>query len=243
MRRFAIFSDVHGNIRALDAVLGDMEAAGMSEMYCLGDLVGYGAEPASVIERVCSLCIPTVRGNYDEGVGTQRGDCGCYYATEEAREDGAASYAFTDAALDTADHEWLAGLPKEIRFEADEMRVLLVHGSPRKINEYLTLDRSDVQLARLAEEAGADVVCAGHVHTPYHRTVDGPGGRPIHYVNSGSVGRPKDGDPRACWVEVKVDGVSVSSAVHRVEYDAEGAAIAMLSAGLPARLAGALLTG
>jgi predicted phosphodiesterase len=103
MRRIALFSDVHGNLPALDAVLADIRASGVAETYCLGDLVGYGPDPAGVIARVRELGIATIRGNYDEGIGTRRGECGCYYATEQAKADGAASYAFTDAALDDVD--------------------------------------------------------------------------------------------------------------------------------------------
>ncbi len=261
MRRFAVFSDVHGNLAALDAVLADIDAAGVDERYCLGDLVGYGPEPAGVIERVRSLGIPTIRGNYDEGIGNRRGECGCYYATDQARSDGAASYEFTDAAIDGVDAAWLAALPGEIRFEAGGVRVLLAHGSPRKINEYLLPDRTDEQLARLAVAADADLVCVGHVHIPYHRAMLAQNGRRIHYISSGSVGKPKDGDPRACWVEVvigspsEVDahaptdeaaecaggaGAWVGVVVHRVEYDVESVAAAVVAAGLPPTLAEAL---
>jgi len=264
MRRLAVFSDVHGNIGALDAVLADMDACGIAfgDRYCLGDLVGYGAEPAAVIERIRSLGVPTVRGNYDDGVGTRRGECGCYYATPEARADGEASYAWTDAALDDADHAWLAALPDELRLEVDGVRVLLAHGSPRKINEYLLPDRTDAQLARLAEEAAADVVCVGHVHIPYHRAIELGAGRRVHYVSSGSVGKPKDGDPRAAWVEVVIGtaeqaeelardddaagpalgGAWVAARVHRVGYDVDAAVAAVIAAGLPVRLAQALRT-
>lgn len=260
MRRLAVFSDIHGNIGALEAVLADIDASGVTERYCLGDLVGYGAEPAAVIERVRALGIPTIRGNYDDGVGKRRGECGCYYATPEARADGEASYAWTDAALDDADHEWLAALPDELRLDTGGVRVLLAHGSPRKINEYLLPDRTDAQLARLAVAAEADVVCVGHIHIPYHRALLAENGAHIHYVSSGSVGKPKDGDPRACWVEIvigtpdEVDaqapddaaaecaagGLWVGVVVHRVAYDIEAAAEAVIAAGLPARLAEAL---
>lgn len=203
MHRFALFSDVHGNLRALDAVLADIASCRLrGDVYCLGDLVGYGPDPSGVVERMRSAGIPTIRGNYDDGIGHRRGSCGCYYATDQAREDGAASYAFTDAALSDADHDWLAALPDSLRLAVDGLRVLLAHGSPRKINEYLLPDRTDEQLARLADAAGADVVCVGHVHVPYHRALTAAGGRRVHYVNSGSVGKPKDGDPRACWVEL-----------------------------------------
>jgi putative phosphoesterase len=267
MRRIALISDVHGNSVALDAVLEDIAACELEEIYCLGDLVGYGPDPSGVVERLRALGIPTVRGNYDEGVGTRRGECGCYYATDEAKSDGAASYAFTDLALDDADHDWLAALRTEIRFEHEGVRVLLAHGSPRKINEYLLLDRQDEQLARLANEAAADVVCIGHIHIPYHRALRADDGRAVHYVSSGSVGKPKDGDPRAGWVEVVLgtkaevtaacadDGAAgaagavaaeqvwIGVVVHRVSYDVEGVAAAVIAAGLPARLAEALRHG
>ena len=243
MRRIALFSDVHGNLPALDVVLGDIAKAGFARrnIYCLGDLVGYGPDPAGVVERVRSSRIRTVRGNYDDGVGNRRGECGCHYATEQAKLDGAASYTFTDAALSDADHEWLAALPDSIRFEVGDLRVLLAHGSPRKINEYLLTDRTDEFLARLADQAGADVVCIGHVHIPYHRIVEGAGGRRIDYVSVPSAGKPKDGDPRAGWTELLLDADgSAVAETHRLAYDVDAVAAATLAAGLPATLAEAL---
>lgn len=265
MRRIALFSDVHGNVPALDAVLDDIAVAQVGEVYCLGDLVGYGPDPGGVIERIRRDGIATIQGNYDRGVGNRSGDCGCHYATEQARDDGAASYAFTAGVLTDTDLDWLAALPEQLRLEHEGVRVLLTHGSPRRINEYLLPDREDRQLVRLAEEAGADVVCVGHVHIPYHRSMAARDGCQVHYVSAGSVGKPKDGDPRAGWVEAVIgsadevrraaaaDGsaaaVGVGSAVwlgaivHRVEYDIESVAGAMGAAGLPQTLAEALRRG
>lgn len=257
MRRIALFSDVHGNLPALDAVLESIEACGIREIFCLGDLVGYGPDPVGVIDRIRARRILTIRGNYDEGVGTRRGDCGCYYATDQARRDGEASYAFTSRALDEDDAAFLAALPPAMRFEERGLRVLLAHGSPRRVNEYLLPDRSDEQLARLAAAAGADVVCVGHIHMPYHRFVPVPDGT-VHYVSDGSVGKPKDGDPRAGWMELAIGGADeviaasessgaagttdtfVGTTVHRVAYDVDAVERAMLRAGLPATLAAAL---
>lgn len=260
VRQIALFSDIHGNLSALDVVLADIESSGIDEIYCLGDLVGYGPEPVRVIERMKASGIPTIKGNYDEGIGERRGDCRCYYATDQARADGMVSYAFTEAALDETGHAWLAALPGEIRIEHEGVRLLLVHGSPRRINEYLLLDRKDEQLVRLADQAAADVVCVGHVHIPYHRSMTAPDGRVVHYVSTGSVGKPKDGDPRACWVEVLlgcrgevvaatedasaamvgVSDVWLAARIHRVDYDVEAVASAMMAAGLPVSLADAL---
>ena len=242
MRRIALISDIHGNLTALDTVLADITACGIDELYCLGDLVGYGPDPAGVIDRIRALAIPTIMGNYDSGVGERRGECGCYYASEQARSDGAASYAFTERLVDDERAAWLAALPREIRFEEGGVRVLLAHGSPRKINEYLLPDRTDELLARLAHDADVDVVCVGHVHIPYHRTLPGADGV-IHYVSSGSVGKPKDGDPRACWAELLIgDAGEVSARFHRIAYDIDEVATEMRYAGLPETLITALRT-
>jgi predicted phosphodiesterase len=247
MRRIALFSDVHANLTALDAVLHDIARAGIQgrNVMCLGDLIGYGPDPSGVVARVREAGIATVRGNYDDGVGRRRGECGCYYVTEQAKADGAASYDFTAAAITERDRQWLAELPDSIRFEVGDIRVLLVHGSPRKINEYLLPDRTDEFLARLADEAVADVVCVGHVHLAYHRVVHGEGGRSIDYISVPSVGKPKDGDPRAGWTELLIDegAGTVEAIVHRVDYDVESVAEAMLAAGLPSTLAEALRAG
>lgn len=260
MRRVALLSDVHANLVALEAVLDDIAACGVEELYCLGDLVGYGPDPAGVVERIRRAGIPTIQGNYDEGIGNRRGACGCYYATEKAEADGAASIAFTERALDDADHQWLASLPPQIRFGHAGARVLLAHGSPRRNNEYLLPDRSDEQLARLADDAEADVVCIGHIHVPYHRALTAGDGRTVHYVSSGSVGKPKDGDARAGWVELMmgsrepvVESCADESAAavaatdlwlgvvsHRVDYDIERVAAAIVAVGLPDTLADAL---
>ncbi len=224
MHRFALYSDIHANVPALEAVLADIAEHGIAVRFCLGDLVGYGADPSGVIARVRATGDAVIRGNYDDGIGHRKGGCGCYYGTPEAEAEGAESYARTDAALDDAEHAYLADLVDEVRFEAEGVRVLLCHGSPRRINEYLLPDRPDHHLARLAEEANADLICVGHVHIPYHRTVALASGEVAHWVSDGSVGKPKDGDPRACWVEVVVDGARESAqrvgvTFHRVAFE------------------------
>ncbi|MDP2233987.1 MAG: metallophosphoesterase family protein, partial [Actinomycetota bacterium] len=258
MRNIALFSDIHGNVAALEAVMADIAHVGIDERYCLGDLVGYGPQPEAVVEALRASGIPVIQGNYDEGIGNRRGECGCYYATEQARADGEASYAFTDAAVSEESAAWLASLPAQIALTESGARVLLVHGSPRKVNEYLMPDRTEEQLARLADTAEVDVVCHGHVHLAFHRSFATDGGMRIHYVSTGSVGKPKDGDPRACWVELVLGSAEevlgalsgdaaagpvgksetwVGIAVHRVEYDAGSVAADMVAKGLPQTLA------
>lgn len=265
MRRIALYSDVHGNAVALEAVFEDLAKSGVEERYCLGDLVGYGPDPTGVVAMVRATGDPVVRGNYDQGVGDRSGSCGCYYASDQAKSDGAASYTFTAAAVGDDDAAWLLGLRDEVRIEEAGARVLLCHGSPRRINEYLMPDRGEPQLLRLAGDAEADVVCCGHVHLPYHRAMrSAPGGAIVHYVNSGSVGKPKDGDPRAGWVELLVGSEAevreaassdahvgpagttdawIGVRFHRVAYDVERVVAAMRVAGLPDTLGESLRTG
>ncbi len=202
MRRIALYSDIHANVPALEAVLADIVCAGIAERYCLGDLVGYGPDPSGVIARVRATGDPVIRGNYDDGVGKRAGSCGCYYPTDADKAIGAESYARTDEALDDVEHGYLASLPDDVRMDVEGARVLLCHGSPRRINEYLMPDRPESNLAKLADLGVADVVCVGHIHIPYHRVLTADDGRAVHYVSDGSVGKPKDGDPRACWAEL-----------------------------------------
>lgn len=232
--RIAIFSDIHGNVQALEAVLGDIIAQRPDAVYCLGDLVGYGANPNEVTERIRSEGFPTVMGNYDDGVGFERDECGCAYTEERDRLLGDRSLAWTKARTTTENKAFLRTLVKEIRFEADGKRMLLVHGSPRKMNEYLFEDRPVSSFHRLAASSSADVIVFGHTHKPYVKQVDG-----VQFVNDGSVGKPKDGDWRACYAVLENGAVSF----RRVEYDVHAAAAAIRGTELPHEFAADIETG
>jgi putative phosphoesterase len=233
--RYAFFSDVHSNIVALDAVLADIAATGVDARYALGDLVGYAPWPNEVLDRLRGEEVPIVMGNYDDGTGFDRAECGCAYTHPVEKALGDAGFAWTKAHTSDANKEWLRTLSPQIRFEADGRRFLLVHGSPRKMNEYLYEDKPDSTFARIAAEANADVIVCGHTHRPYDKTVGA-----TRFINDGSAGKPKDGDPRACWalVETSSDGVSV--AFRRVEYDIDAAAQGILASELPHEFAGQL---
>ena len=133
--RLAIISDIHGNLPALEAVLDDIARQQVDAVYCLGDLVGYAPFPNEVTERIRRERIPTVMGNYDDGVGFDRDECGCAYREADERMRGEQSLAWTKARTTSDNKAFLRGLPSEIRVEAHRTRVLLVHGSPRKMND------------------------------------------------------------------------------------------------------------
>ena len=227
----AIISDIHGNLPALDSTLADLEKRPHDRTYCLGDLVGYGAFPTEVVDRIRSERIPTIMGNYDDGVGFDRDDCGCAYRDEGERTRGQASLMWTRATTTAENKAVLREFVSEIRFEADGKRVLLVHGSPRKMNEYLFEDRAVSSFQRLAASSNADIIVFGHTHKPYVKEVDG-----VRFINAGSVGKPKDGDWRACYVLLTPDAASPVEFI-RVEYDIDRAMAAIRDTTLPSGFA------
>lgn len=230
MERIVIFGDIHANLPALEAVFEDMAQRGFdSNLYCLGDLVGYGTFPNEVIEVIGERGIPTIMGNYDQGVGHSSDDCGCAYRTEEDRALGNLSIAWSNAHTSDKNKAYLRQLVRDIPLQLGEMRVLLAHGSPRRINEYLYEDRPDSSLERIMDQAQADVLVVGHTHKPYHRVL--PSGR--HVVNAGSVGKPKDSDPRACYIVLSAQEEQLGVEFIRVPYDVERAARAIEATEMP----------
>ena len=235
--RLAVFSDVHGNRYALDAVLAHIASQPPQATYCLGDLVGYGAHPNEVVEAVEHGGFPTIMGNYDDGVGFDRDECGCAYREDTERVRGARSLDWTKAQVTPEHKAFLRGLPPAIRLDADGKRLLLVHGSPRKMNEYLFEDRPLSSFERLAASSNADIIVFGHTHKPYVKRVDG-----VWFVNAGSVGKPKDGDPRAGYVLIDPAADRPATFV-RVPYDVAAAAAAIRATDLPHEFASDLETG
>jgi putative phosphoesterase len=233
--RIAILSDVHANLPALEAVLADIEAAGVDARYGLGDLVGYAPWPNEVLERLRDEDFPIVMGNYDDGTAFDRDECGCSYNTPIEQTLGDRSFAWTKTQVSDANRDWLRTLRPEIRFETDGLRFLLVHGSPRRMNEYLYEDRAEATFARIAADAGADVIVCGHTHRPYDKTVEG-----VRFVNVGSAGKPKDGDPRGCWALLATGPHGLTVEFRRVAYDVERAAEAILASELPTEFASQL---
>jgi putative phosphoesterase len=228
--RIAIFSDIHANLPALDAVLADIRQQSVDAVYCLGDLVGYATFPNEVIERIRREQIPTVIGNYDDGVGFDRDECGCAYRGPDEQRRGDQSLTWTKAHVTSDNKAFLRSLLPEIRLVVDARRLLLVHGSPRRINEYLFEDRPLSSFQRLAAASNADVILYGHTHKPYTKSVDN-----VLFVNVGSVGKPKDGDPRACYAIL--DTTEPGARFVRVDYDVATAANAVRASGLPAEFA------
>jgi predicted phosphodiesterase len=186
---------------------------------------------------VCALIeereIPTIYGKYDYAIGRDLDDRGCAYVTQHDRELGQRSVAWTLAHTDERAKDFMRGLPFDLRFDLADVPIHLVHGSPRKVNEYLFEDKPASLYERLVAAEEARVLVFGHTHRPWIHAYGG-----VLFVNCGSVGKPKDGDPRCAFAILELDPEGeVQVSIERVPYDAEAVAREAEAAGLPGEYA------
>lgn len=245
--RYALISDIHANLHALDAVLADIDSRGDTDaVYHLGDLVGYSSNPNEVVTRLAERGIAGIAGNYDSTVATDYKHCGCKSETPRQEELAHISYEYTRGAVTAATKRLLGTLPfsmdiRPLGGHASGPRLILVHGTPTLNTLYWTEDRNDDFCRKMAASVGlkaGDVIAFGHTHKPWHREVDG-----IHFINTGSVGRPKDGDWRAGYVRLTLGDAAPTVEFVRVSYDVDAAAKGVIDAGLPEEFAEFLRTG
>lgn len=239
----AVLTDIHGNRQALEAVLADADAAEVREVWCLGDVVGYGADPNDCCALVRERARVCLAGNHDLAVTGQ-------IDTEDFARGAGIAADWTREVLHPEHLEWLSGL----RPSSSRGGVGLYHGSPRDpVWEYVV----STLLAELCLDAQEErVACIGHSHVAlsFHRPEGEPAGGESRragdvadlstgewLLNPGSVGQPRDGDPRAAWLLLDLEGATASW--RRVEYDVEGAAAAIRAARLPGSLAERLQYG
>lgn len=247
MMRYALISDIHANIHALDAVLADIDARGdVNAIYHAGDLVGYSSAPNEVVARLRERGIAGIAGNYDSTVATAYKHCGCKSETPRQEELAHISYSYTLGAVSAETVRDLAALPfsldvRPLGGHANGPRLVLVHGTPTLNTVYWTADRSDefcVKMAAMVGLKAGDAIAFGHTHKPWYRVVSG-----MHFINTGSVGRPKDGDWRAGYVLLELGEAEPRVEFVRVAYDVEAAARGVIDAGLPEEFAEFLRTG
>ena len=238
--RLACFCGVYGNPLALSATLADVNQLAPDATWCLGDLGGFGPHPDRAIETLREAGIPTLRGNYDDAIGHQRPDCGCGYSDPRDQRFAQISYDYTLAGTASGHRSWLRDLEETRRLEIGGRRVLLCHGSPRRVNEFLWDSTcSDAFLEWLCESHEADVILCGHTGIPWRRSL--PSGR--HVINVGAVGRPaNDGRPSA-WYAVLDLGREVSVSLRAVPYDHEAVARDMEAVRLPSEFIETIRTG
>jgi len=247
MKRLALISDIHANLPALRAVLADIDdRANIDAIYHLGDLTGYAPWPNEVVSLLRDRAIAGISGNYDSTVATDYKHCGCRADTPHDEELSHISFEWTRSHVTPETKKYLGTLPFRLDIRpfgghVSGPTITLVHGNQTLNTVYVTEDRSDAFLEKMAKDLGArpqDVVCFGHTHKPWQRTVEG-----VQFVNTGSVGRPKDGDPRAGYVLLTTEGSGVRVEFVRVAYDVDEAARAIRENELPAEFADFLRSG
>lgn len=242
----ALTSDIHANLPALEAVLADIDARAPDAVYHLGDLVGYAPWPNEVVALLRSKNIAGVAGNYDSTVATDYKHCGCMYEDPKQEELSHVSYGWTRQHISPATKAFLGQLPfrmdlRPLGGHLSGPALILVHGTPTLNTLYWTEDRPDDFCLKMAQQAGAkagDVIAFGHTHKPWYRQVAG-----IHFVNTGSVGRPKDGDWRTSYVMLGFTPGKFEHQLIRVEYDIDRAMAGIRESDLPDEFADYLRSG
>jgi predicted phosphodiesterase len=247
VKHYALISDIHANLPALRAVLADIDRrSDIDATYHLGDLTGYAPWPNEVVSLLRERGIPGISGNYDSTVASDYKHCGCRADTPREEELSHLSYEWTRAHVTVDTKKYLGTLPFRIDIRplgghTAGPTILLTHGNQTLNTVYVTEDRPDSFLAKMAKDMGAgsgDIVCFGHTHKPWQRVVEG-----VRFVNAGSVGRPKDADWRACYVLVSIDATDARVEFVRIEYDVEEAMRGIRASELPAEFAEILRSG
>jgi len=245
--RYALISDIHANLPALRAVLADIDAGkNIDAIYHLGDLTGYAPWPNEVVALLRERAIPGIAGNYDSTVANDYKHCGCRADTPQDEELSHLSFEWTRSHVTPETKKYLGSLPFRVDIRpfgghVSGSTLMLVHGNQTLNTVYVTEDRPDSFLEKMTKDVGArsgDVICFGHTHKPWQRTVGG-----VQFVNTGSVGRPKDGDWRACYVLLTLDQSGTKVEFVRVPYDVDHAASAIRESGLPSEFAEILKSG
>lgn len=228
VRPVAIISDVHANLEALDAVLGELLGL---EVYCLGDLVDYGAEPNEVIDTVQERGIKGLLGNHDSAALT--GDTSLFNAR------AAMSSKWTAKQLTESSLEYLRGLPPDLRIPLGEAEAYFTHGSPDdRLWEYVDPRTHSALFGHYLGKLRVQAIGLGHTHVPYVWNE-----KAGTVFNPGSVGQPRDGDNRASYAILSFTGDEVRVELRRVPYDYKATASKILAAGLPESFAERLFSG
>jgi putative phosphoesterase len=227
--RVAFISDVHSNLEALEAVLDEV---GELKVFCCGDIVGYGASPNEVVRVIRQIGATCVLGNHD--LAALKGDVGDFNPR------AAMAAIWTSKNLTDESRAFLASLPREVSTDIGGRRAYMAHGSPDdNMWEYVQPATHSDLFDYYLKKVGADAIALGHTHQAFEWRSDD--GRLV--FNPGSVGQPRNGDPRASFAILSVEGGEFKLEARQVEYDVERAAKKILESGLPPSLASQLFSG
>jgi diadenosine tetraphosphatase ApaH/serine/threonine PP2A family protein phosphatase len=239
-RRIAVFGGVYSNAEAQAATLADARRRDVDAVYCLGDLGGFGPHPDRVYPLLREAGVRVMQGNYDASLASGRDDCACGYTDPRDNHYARISYTYTFRHTSAANRAWLGSLPAAIRLRLGPHRLLMSHGSPRQVNEFLwETTTPDGLLRRLLDDHAADVLLCTHTGLKWHRALDD--GR--HAVNVGVIGRPENDGTTQVWYTLLTATPDLAVEFVPVRYDHEAVARAIEREGLPVEFAETLRTG
>lgn len=229
--KIAVFSDIHGNLEALKSVLEDVKCKNIHRVVCLGDLVGYGPFPNEVIDKVKNEDILTIAGNYDTAVVTNDIK---YIQDNPLNREFALPWSVKE--VTESNKKYLKRLPEDIIIVEEGKVIKFVHGSNRKINEYLLEDSNVAK--EVMEQLKEDVLVCAHTHIPYKKNY---GNKVL--INDGSVGKPKTGSPNGNYVILTIEEDDVKSETIEVKYNYKETIKAMEEKNFPQELIDAIKLG
>ena len=230
MTRIALIGGIYSNYHALVATLRDIDARGADATFFLGDLGAFGPHPDRVPALLIERGIAGIQGNYEESLASGATDCNCGYTDPRDNHYAQISYDYTSEHTSDAYKRWMGTLPKQMRLDINGHRVLLSHGSPRKINEFLWRSTSpDPFLHRLCDEHDADVIVCTHSGLHWHKALGGK----RHIVNAGVIGRPANDGRTNVWYAMLTIGAEASVEFIPIEYDHAALAAEMRAERLP----------
>jgi predicted phosphodiesterase len=238
--RIAVLGGVYNNYLALAAALKDVERRGVDGCYCLGDLGAFGPHPDRVFPLFSEHGVQCIQGNYDNSIGNDLADCQCGYTDPRDNHFARISYEYTFAHTSPAHRAWMRELPGQRRLSLGRYQVLMCHGSPRRMNEFLWESTTPTHfLEFLADAHQADVILATHTGIKWHRRLSGN----RHFVNVGVLGRPENDGRTNVWYTLVEAGPDLTVEFVSVEYDHQRLAREMREEKLPEEFVATVLTG
>ncbi len=223
--KIAVISDIHSNLYALESVIKDIKRNNISDIYCTGDLVGYGTRPNEVIKLMQENNVKTIMGNHDLEM----------LKIQDNKYENFDMKKWTHSLLTIESLVYIATLKDRMEFMLNDKKVALVHGSPLGISDYLRKDELDKQIG-IANEMESDILIFGHTHDFYVKEFNNK-----ILINAGSVGRPKDGIPKAGYIILEVEN-EIKVEYVRIEYDKEKLVDEIKKSPLPDEYAKVIMT-
>jgi predicted phosphodiesterase len=238
--RIAVFGGIYSNYLALDAALHDVKRRGVDACFCLGDLGAFGPHPDRVFPLLQGNQITCIQGNYDNSIGNELPDCQCGYTDPRDNHFARISYDYTLNHTSSENRRWMKNLPEQLRIQLGKYRLLLSHGSPRRMNEFLWESTTSTHfLELLAEQHDTNVMLTTHTGIKWHRELS----QDRHLVNVGVLGRPENDGRTNVWYAILDAKTKFQIEFITLEYDFHLLAAEMRAEKLPEEFVATILTG